>query len=219
MTGLIPIHVPGEATPPPQGPELPAPPPAEDRAPVPDGGAGEGTPAPAGDAPPAVAGPQPEPQPPSTAFLVQGRGIGAGVGQHTILVIDDELPFAKALSRILADRGFTVLIAGTAQDGLYLARLGRPDLILLDLLLPDMLGTDACRELLANPQTCGIPILVVSYRSGTEDEVTALENGADDFLPKPYAVEVLIARIRKQLHRRKFLARFTAAGSAGVSPA
>jgi DNA-binding response OmpR family regulator len=170
---------------------------------VTEGEAGEGTPAPTGEASPEGAEPRPESLPPSTAFIIPGRGIGAGVGQHTILVIDDELPFAKALGRILAERGFTVLIAGTAQDGIYLARLGRPDLVLLDLLLPDMLGTDVCRELLGNPQTRDIPIVMVSYRSGNEDEVAALENGADDFLTKPYAVEVLIARIRKQLQRRE----------------
>jgi CheY-like chemotaxis protein len=203
MTGFIPIQVPGEAAPPPPGPDRPAPPPAEDLAPVADGESGEGTPAPTGEASTEGAVPPSAPLPPSTAFIIPGRGIGAGAGQHTILVIDDELPFAKALSRILADRGFTVLIAGTAQDGLYLARLGRPDLVLLDLMLPDMLGTDVCRELLGNPQTCGIPIMMVSYRSGNEDEVGALENGADDFLTKPYSVEVLIARIRKQLKRRE----------------
>jgi CheY-like chemotaxis protein len=203
MTGFIPIQVPGEVATPPPDPDRPEPPPAEGQAPVAEGEAAEGTPAPTGEVPPEGAEPRPAPLPPSTAFIIPGRGIGAGAGQHTILVIDDELLFAKALSRILADRGFTVLIAGTAQDGLYLARLGRPDLVLLDLMLPDMLGTDVCRELLGNPQTRGIPIVMVSYRSGNEEEVGALENGADDFLTKPYAVEVLIARIRKQLQRRE----------------
>jgi CheY-like chemotaxis protein len=215
MTGLIPIPLPGAINPLAPASEPANFPPARDHGLAPTDDDSVAPPAspsepPTADAdtPPSEPPSQPlarsqPPPPPATAFIIPGRGINAGAGQYTVLIVDDELPFAKALSRILADRGYTVLIAGTAQDGIYLARFGHPDVILLDLLLPDMSGTEACRELVTNPQTRDIPIVVVSYKTGTADEVAALESGADDFLTKPYAIEVLIARIRKQIERRR----------------
>ncbi|MDR3638195.1 MAG: response regulator [Isosphaeraceae bacterium] len=132
--------------------------------------------------------------------------------QHpSVLIIDDELPFAQVLGRILSDEGFTVSIAVNARDGLQLAAASQPDLIILDVLLPDRSGLEVCRALRAQDTTRAVPILMLSYRGGTADEVSGLEQGADDYVAKPYVVEVLIARIRKQL-------RFGKSRSAAVRP-
>ena len=124
-------------------------------------------------------------------------------GRSTILIIDDELTFAHAIGKILADRGFAVVVAGDGNEGLRLSRTCHPDLIILDLLLPDHSGMEICQQLRAQEATRETPIVVASYKSGAEDEIGALAHGADDFLGKPYAVEVLIARVEKQLQRRK----------------
>ena len=77
----------------------------------------------------------------------------------------------------------------------------RPDLIVLDLLLPDRPGLELCHELRADPRTKAVPIIIATYKSG-DDEVAGLTQGADDYIAKPYVVEVLIARIQKQLRNR-----------------
>lgn len=128
---------------------------------------------------------------------------GPQTGGPSVLIVDDEIPFSQALGRILSDRGFVVYYAANARDGLQLASAARPDLIMLDLLLPDRSGLEVCRTLRAQESTRHIPILMVSYRSEAEDEVSGLTQGADDYVTKPYVIDVLIARMQKQLQRRK----------------
>ncbi len=133
-----------------------------------------------------------------------GAGMNAFVGgRSTILIVDDERAFAHAIGKILAARGFAVFVAADGAEGLRQAQTCKPDLIILDLLLPDRPGMEICQALRAQESTKDLPIVVASYKSGTEDEVGALSQGADDFIGKPYAVEVLIARIEKQLERRR----------------
>ena len=153
----------------------------------------------AADEPPASSAPL-DPPPVAASWGVAPSAEGAGSG--TILVIDDERAFAHALGRILVGRGFTVHLAADAAEGLRLARTARPDLIVLDLLLPDRPGMDLCRDLRDDPLTREIPILIATYKAGADDEVAALSHGADDYIAKPYVVEVLIARIQTQLRRR-----------------
>ena len=139
-----------------------------------------------------------------TPIATNGVGITSFVaGRSTILIIDDERTFAHAIGKIIADRGFAVVVACDGEEGLRLAQTCRPDLIILDLLLPDRPGMEICQVLRTQEATREIPIIVASYKSGTEDEIGALSQGADDFIGKPYAIEVLIARIEKQLARRR----------------
>ena len=138
---------------------------------------------------------------PSTANAAGMRSFVAG--RSTILIIDDERTFAHAIGKIIADRGFAVVVACDGEEGLRLAQSCHPDLIILDLLLPDRPGMEVCQVLRSQETTRETPIIVASYKSGTEDEINALSQGADDFIGKPYAIEVLIARIEKQLARRR----------------
>ncbi len=109
-----------------------------------------------------------------------------------ILVIEDEPQIVRALRTILQARRFQVLAARDGETGLAIAAAQLPDIILLDLGLPDMDGTEVCRKLREWTQ---IPIIVLSVRDSEQDKVAALELGADDYLTKPFGIEELIARL------------------------
>lgn len=109
-----------------------------------------------------------------------------------ILVIEDEPQIVRALRTILQARRFQVLIARDGETGLAMAAVQQPDVIILDLGLPDMDGVEVCRRLREWTQT---PILILSVRDSEQDKVTALEQGADDYLTKPFGIEELIARL------------------------
>jgi two-component system, OmpR family, KDP operon response regulator KdpE len=113
-----------------------------------------------------------------------------------VLVIDDEYEIGQVLQLGLARAHFTVAWAATGQEGMDLAMRWHPDLILLDLALPDIDGLTLCRQIRAWSTT---PILILSVRSATQDIVTALEIGADDYVTKPFHLDELIARIRVAL--------------------
>ena len=113
-----------------------------------------------------------------------------------ILAIDDEVPMQRLLRRNLEARGYQVETAGRAREGLDLFRQWRPDLVVLDLNLPDMDGVDFIREV---RETSSAPILVLSAREAERDRVAALDAGADDYVPKPFGVEELLARVRVSL--------------------
>jgi two-component system, OmpR family, KDP operon response regulator KdpE len=114
-----------------------------------------------------------------------------------LLVVDDERPIRKFLNASLSGV-FTVLEAATGQEALAVTVSGRPDVILLDLGLPDMDGVELTRRLREWTQ---IPIIVVSVRDREEDKITALDAGADDYLTKPFGVGELLARLRVALRR------------------
>jgi CheY-like chemotaxis protein len=143
---------------------------------------------------------------PSAAEFNGSPSAAQAATRRTILIIDDERAFAHAIARILAERGYAVLVAGGAEDGLRQARVGHPALIVLDLLLPDRSGIEVCRQLRSEEHTRNTPIIVTTYKTSAEDEIGALESGADDFVGKPYVVEVLIARIERQIARGKPIA-------------
>jgi two-component system KDP operon response regulator KdpE len=113
-----------------------------------------------------------------------------------ILVIDDEPQILRALRTILTARQFRVSTAGTGEQGLALAAAEQPDLIILDLSLPDMDGVEVCRNLREWTQT---PVVVLSVRDSEQDKVRALDIGADDYLTKPFGIDELLARIRVAL--------------------
>ncbi|MBC7834262.1 MAG: response regulator [Phycisphaerales bacterium] len=113
-----------------------------------------------------------------------------------VLVIDDEEPIRRFLRATLETLGYRVKESGTAGDGLVQARSHRPDLILLDLGLPDMDGLSVTRELRVDSS---VPIVVLSARGQELDKVAALDAGADDYLTKPFGVAELTARMRVAL--------------------
>ena len=115
-----------------------------------------------------------------------------------ILLVDDEIPIQRAVAPLLRSRGYEVDVAATGDDALKSVRTHPPDLIVLDLGLPDIEGTEVCRRIRAES---AIPIVVLSARGAEADKVTALDLGADDYVTKPFGPEELLARIRVALRR------------------
>lgn len=116
--------------------------------------------------------------------------------KKTILVIEDEPPLQKFLRVTLSSQNYNVIEAATGESGLRHAANDQPDLIILDLGLPDIDGIDVTRQI---REWSAIPIIVVSARGKEQDKVIALDAGADDYLTKPFAVGELMARVRVAL--------------------
>ncbi len=115
-----------------------------------------------------------------------------------VLVVDDEPAIRRFLRTTLAAHGYTVFEAGTGKEALAEVVIKRPDLIILDLGLPDMDGIEVTREL---REWTKLPIIILSVRSQETDKVTALDAGADDYLTKPFGSSELLARMRAALRR------------------
>ena len=115
-----------------------------------------------------------------------------------ILLVDDEVPIQRAVAPLLRSRGYDVDVAGTGSEALDVMHAHPPDLIVLDLGLPDMEGMEVCRRVRAES---AVPIVVLSARGGETDKVNALDLGADDYVTKPFSPEELLARIRVALRR------------------
>jgi two-component system KDP operon response regulator KdpE len=124
---------------------------------------------------------------------------------HTLLVIDDEPQIRRAVKNALEDTGDRIVEAATGREGLTLAASARPDLVVLDLGLPDMDGIAVCRELRRSSQ---MPVVVLSARHSDEEKVALLDAGADDYVTKPFSLREFAARVRAQL-RRALLAEAT----------
>jgi two-component system KDP operon response regulator KdpE len=118
----------------------------------------------------------------------------------TILVIDDEPQIRRVVRHALEDGDARVLEAATGRDGIDLAAAERPDLIVLDLGLPDMAGADVCRDVRGWSTT---PILVLSARHSDEEKAALLDLGADDYVTKPFSTREFQARVRAQLRRAR----------------
>ncbi len=115
-----------------------------------------------------------------------------------ILLVDDEVAIQRAVAPLLRSRGYDVDVAGTGVEALALAAERSPALIVLDLGLPDLEGTEVCRRVRA---TSDVPIIVLSARGNETDKVNALDLGADDYVTKPFGPEELLARVRVALRR------------------
>jgi two-component system KDP operon response regulator KdpE len=113
-----------------------------------------------------------------------------------ILVIDDEPQILRALRTILTEKQFRVTVASRGEEGLTLAATSQPDIVILDLGLPDMDGIEVCARL---REWTECPIIVLSVRDSEKDKVAALDKGADDYLTKPFGIEELLARVRVAL--------------------
>lgn len=115
-----------------------------------------------------------------------------------ILLVDDEASIQRAVAPLLRSRGYDVETVGTGVEALRSAGERPPDLIVLDLGLPDLDGTEVCRRM---RKTSDVPIIVLSARGNEADKVAALDLGADDYVTKPFSPEELLARIRVALRR------------------
>ncbi len=117
-----------------------------------------------------------------------------------VLVVDDEPEITRALRSILSGNGFEPVLAASGEDALEQIARRRPDLILLDLVLPGINGLDVCR-IIRQEQKLDVPIIVLSAHGEEESKVDALDLGADDYLTKPFGVKELLARMRAALRR------------------
>jgi DNA-binding response OmpR family regulator len=117
--------------------------------------------------------------------------------RKTLLVIDDDADLRGAVAEQLQAEDFTALEASTAREGVRMAQEQRPDLVLLDVDLPDMDGREACREMRRTGVTA--PVIMLTAAAADEDTVQGLDAGANDYVIKPYKFAVLLARIRAQL--------------------
>jgi two-component system, OmpR family, phosphate regulon response regulator PhoB len=118
-----------------------------------------------------------------------------------ILVVEDEPDLRELLQTALTSAGYESTVAGTGQEGLRLLREQHPDLVVLDLMLPDMYGTDVCRVLRSEPAISHTAVFVVSAKNDLLDRIDAFRHGADDYLVKPFSFRELLARIHALLRR------------------
>jgi two-component system, OmpR family, response regulator MtrA len=124
---------------------------------------------------------------------------GAGsAGRGRVLVVDDDAALAEMLTIVLRQEGFDSRVSATGTRALSDFREYRPDVVLLDLMLPGKDGIDVCKEIRAES---GVPIVMLTAKSDTVDVVVGLESGADDYVVKPFKPKELIARIRARVRR------------------
>jgi two-component system, OmpR family, alkaline phosphatase synthesis response regulator PhoP len=129
------------------------------------------------------------------------RGSLEDAAVQTILVVEDDRSIALGLEKNLRYEGFKVLRAEDGQKGLEMAIDARPDLVLLDVMLPKVSGLEVCRTLRKNE--IFIPVILLTARDQEVDKVTGLEYGADDYITKPFGVAELVARVKAHLRRKK----------------
>ncbi len=115
-----------------------------------------------------------------------------------VLVVDDEESYSDALAYLLRKEGFDVAVAGTGPEALEEFSRNGADIVLLDLMLPGLPGTEVCRQL---RQSSAVPVIMVSAKDAEVDKVVGLELGADDYITKPYSPRELVARVRAVLRR------------------
>jgi DNA-binding response OmpR family regulator len=125
------------------------------------------------------------------------------MSKEKILIVEDEKDIVKMLDYNLKKEGFRALSANNGEDGLDMARKEHPDLILLDLMLPEMDGLEVCKAIKNDTKTAHIPIIILTAKAQETDKIVGLELGADDYVTKPFSPKELIARIKAVLRRLK----------------
>jgi DNA-binding response OmpR family regulator len=118
-----------------------------------------------------------------------------------ILAVDDEAPVLRSVKRVLEKAGFTVITANSGQEALDMIAKQKPDLVVLDIIMPDMDGLEVCRRIRADPFTAKLPIMFLTAKGRPSDVAQGLDAGGDDFLTKPFEVLELPARVRALLRR------------------
>ena len=129
-----------------------------------------------------------------------------------ILVVDDEISLQETLAYNLTREGYQVEVAGDGNQALHLARTSKPDLVILDVMMPGLDGFEVCRIL---RQEANLPVLMLTARDDEIDRVVGLEVGADDYLTKPFSMRELIARIKALLRRAKIMQNLSVDEAAG----
>ncbi len=119
----------------------------------------------------------------------------------SVLVVDDELDLLSLLDFNLRQAGFEVIATSTGAEALELLQRRRPDLVLLDLMLPDVSGTEICRHLKGDPRTRDIPVVMLTAKGEELDRVVGFELGADDYVTKPFSMRELVLRVKAVLRR------------------
>lgn len=124
------------------------------------------------------------------------------MARESILIVEDEDDLQELIRFNLAKEGYRVSCVTSGRQAITEIKNNRPQLVVLDLLLPEVDGIEVCRNVKADPRTSHIPVIMVTAKSEDSDVVTGLEVGADDYLTKPFSPRVLIARIRALLRRK-----------------
>lgn len=133
-----------------------------------------------------------------------------------VLVVDDERDIVDLLTYNLKKEGYDVISASNGQEALKKAA-SKPDLIVLDVMMPVLDGFETCRRLKSDPATSSVPVIFLTARSGEVDEVIGLELGADDYIQKPISPRKLVARVKALLRRSETPADDSAAGAAVIT--
>lgn len=123
------------------------------------------------------------------------------MAKENILIVDDEEDVLELVQFNLEKEGFKTETASSGEEALHKVRARQPDLIVLDLMLPGLDGLDVCKKLKNDTKTQHIPVIMLTAKGEEVDIVTGLELGADDYVTKPFSPKVLVARIRRILHR------------------
>jgi len=123
--------------------------------------------------------------------------------QPRVLIVEDEPPLVELLSYNLEKAGFQIHIARDGEEALLAVEERKPDLILLDWMLPYVSGIEICRRIRRNPETRNVPIIILTARGEEDDRIRGLEAGADDYVVKPFSPSELVARVRAVLRRTR----------------
>lgn len=125
----------------------------------------------------------------------------SSVTHKKILIVEDEADILQLVSLYLEKEGFRICTAGTGLQAIKLVKEERPDLIVLDLMLPEMDGLEVCKKVRQNPDTAMLPVLMLTAKAEESDTVIGLELGADDYVTKPFSPKALVARVKALLRR------------------
>ena len=133
--------------------------------------------------------------------------------KKTVLIVEDEVNIVDIVRFNLQREGYATLEAYAGEAGLALAREKKPDLILLDVMMPKMMGFDVCRALRAEGDN--VPVIILTAREEEEDKILGLEIGADDYITKPFSMRELMARVKANIRRTAMVS--GAAAESGMS--
>lgn len=139
----------------------------------------------------------------ATETARQRSNSAAAAGRGYVLIVEDESDIASLMQFHLSREGYQTQIASTGRLALQAIARAKPELVVLDIMLPDLDGLEVCRKLKRDPATSTVPILMVSARGEESDIVVGLEMGAEDYVTKPFSPRVLVARAKAVLRRRE----------------